>query len=155
MLTDFEFFIATLPDWDGKDRVTELQNLVNAAITVYDKGKEVRFTNRVRVLIEECFKDNYNRVCNLMFCGKQGMGKSTFARWLFPFYKQETRSPYNEYWTGMVANECLIMESEERPSCVSSPYTEDILCELKVIDYSYTGIDIKQLYAQVLAERKK
>ena len=35
MLTDFEFFIATLPDWDGKDRVSELEKLVEVKTGIY------------------------------------------------------------------------------------------------------------------------
>lgn len=157
-MTQFEEFISTVPKWDGTDRVTELKRLANVTITMYARNKARRDANSVRTLIEEVCRDNSHRFCYFTFYGKQGIGKSFFARWLFPFYEEETPFPFHERWTGMVTNGCLIMESEDRPSRVPSLFADNmlyILCEIEAIDFSYTNIDIKQLYAQVLAEEKE
>lgn len=57
MLTDFEFFIATLPDWDGKDRVTELERLVKMQLVVYAGGGVG--TSPVKRLIIEVIRKKY------------------------------------------------------------------------------------------------
>lgn len=146
MLTDFEFFIATLPDWDGKDRVTELERLVKMQLVVYAGGGVG--TSPVKRLIIEVIRKN----TNIMFCGKQGIGKSTFARWLYPFEQEDMKQIWKEVEIVSLPNNSLIMETtEEKPPLLN----KTSYCYITAIDYSYTEIDIKQLYAQVLAEQKK
>ena len=87
-----------------------------------------------------------------MFCGKQGIGKSTFARWLYPFEQEEMIQIWKEVEIVSLPNNSLILETtEEKPLT----FERTSYCHLCEIDYSYTSIDIKQLYAQVLAEQKK
>lgn len=145
-MTDFEFFIATLPDWDGKDRVTELEKLVKMQLVAYAGGGVG--TSPVKRLIIEVVRKN----TNIMFCGKQGIGKSTFAKWLYPFEQKEMIQRWKEVEIVSLPNNSLILETTEKnpPTFGRTSY-----CHLKAIDYSYTNIDIKQLYAQVLAEEKE
>lgn len=146
MLTDFEFFIATLPDWDGKDRVAELEKLVKMQLVVYAGGGVG--TSPVRKLIIEVIRKN----TNIMFCGKQGIGKSTFARWLYPFEQEEMKQIWKEVEIVSLPNNSLILETtEEEPLS----FGRTSYCHIRDIDYSYTNIDIKQLYAQVLALEEK
>lgn len=146
MLTDFEFFIATLPDWDGKDRVTELERLVKMQLVVYAGGGVG--TSPVKRLIIEVIRKN----TNIMFCGKQGIGKSTFARWLYPFEQEEMIQRWKDVEIVSLPNNSLIMETT-----LDEPlyFGRTSYCYLGEIDYTYTGIDIKQLYTQVLAEQKE
>ena len=146
MLTDFEFFIATLPDWDGKDRVSELEKLVKMQLVAYAGGGVG--TSPVKRLIIEVIRKN----TNIMFCGKQGIGKSTFARWLYPFEQKEMIQRWKDVEMVSLPNNSLILETtEEKPLT----FGRTSYCHLKAIDYTYTSIDIKQLYAQILAEQKK
>ena len=145
-MTDFEFFIATLPDWDGKDRVTELERLVKMQLVVYTGGGVG--TSPVRKLIIEVIRKN----TNIMFCGKQGIGKSTFARWLYPFEQEEMKQIWKEVEMVSLPNNSLILETtEEKPLT----FERTSYCHLCEIDYSYTSIDIKQLYAQVFYGTKE
>lgn len=146
MLTDFEFFIATLPDWDCKDRVSELERLVKMQLVVYTGGGVG--TSPVRKLIIEVIRKN----TNIMFCGKQGIGKSTFARWLYPFEQEEMIQRWKEVEMVSLPNNSLLMETTEEEPLT---FGRTSYCHLGEIDYSYTNIDIKQLYAQVLAEEKE
>lgn len=146
MLTDFEFFIATLPDWDGKDRVTELERLVKMQLVVYAGGGVG--TSPVKRLIIEVIRKN----TNIMFCGKQGIGKSTFARWLYPFEQEEMIQIWKEVEIVSLPNNSLILETTEEEPLT---FERTSYCHLCEIDYSYTNIDIKQLYAQVLAKQKE
>lgn len=151
-MTEFEFFIACLPEWDGRDRVSELETRVKTKITFYEEKKhETGYIINFARLLKECCSDNRNRIIFLTLAGKQGIGKSTFARWLFPFsysFTEKNRS-------GLGANDVVVIEEEEYSTDTYSPYINDIVCEIFAIDYSYTNIDIKQLYAQVLTEQKK
>lgn len=150
MMTQFEYFRRSLPEWDGKNRVAELESKIKATITFHKTCKALEHINIMRML-KECCGDNSNRVLFLTFSGKQGIGKSIFARWLFPFSYLFAKSalPYQD-WTGMIANEVIIVEKEELPKNMFSPYINDIVCEITEIDYSYINIDIKQLYAQIV-----
>lgn len=145
-MTDFEFFIATLPDWDGEDRVTELEKLVKMQLVTYAGGGVG--TSPVKRLIIEVIRKN----TNIMFCGKQGIGKSTFARWLYPFEQEEMMQRGKEVEMVSLPNNSLIFETTEKkpPTFGRTSY-----CHLKAIDYSYTNIDIKQLYAQVFEEERR
>lgn len=107
-MTDFEFFIATLPDWDGEDRVTELEKLVKMQLVTYAGGGVG--TSPVKRLIIEVIRKN----TNIMFCGKQGIGKSTFARWLYPFEQEEMMQRGKEVEMVSLPNNSLILETTEK-----------------------------------------
>ena len=168
MMTDFERFISTLPEWDGKDRVSELEELVKAETIIFDKNKNNptmpdSFEEFLRMNEDyRNYSDKWvNRVvygavygaANIIFCGQQGIGKSTLIRWLFPCDRvkiwQETK-----FDRGLMTNGTSIGESEFLPD-LSASYSGSLICYVGKIDYSYTQIDIKQLYAQVLAEQKE
>lgn len=51
-------------------------------------------------------------------------------------------------------NGVLIHETEFMPT-LSVGYSGSLVCYIRDIDYSYTDIDIKQLYAQVFEEAKE
>ena len=150
MLTDLEFFIATLPDWDGKDRVSELEELVKAGLTIYI-DRNVYISNWVEVsIIHTCVRGK-----DIIINGDQGIGKSTLTRFLFPFEKTEVPPQCKgDIGIATIENGASFIETEDVSMLPASKYGLPIL-NIESIDYSYTGIDIEQLYAQVLAEQKK
>ena len=49
-----------------------------------------------------------------------------------------------------------MQEKKLKPKCKLDRYEEgSLVCYIRDIDYSYTDIDIKQLYAQVFEEAKE
>lgn len=151
MLTDFEFFIATLPDWDGKDRVAELEKLVKAGLAICIDRNYVYISNWVEVsIIHTCVRNK-----DIIINGDQGIGKSTLTRFLFPFEKTEV-PPQCKGDIGIttIENGASFIETEDVSMLPASKYGLPIL-NIESIDYSYTNIDIKQLYAQVFAEAKE
>lgn len=151
MLTDFEFFIATLPDWDGKDRVSELEKLVKAGFAICIDRNYVYISNWVEEsIIHTCVRGK-----DIIINGDQGIGKSTLTRFLFPFEKTEV-PPQCKGDIGIttIENGASFIETEDVSMLPASKYGLSIL-NIESIDYSYTNIDIKQLYAQVLAEQNK
>ncbi len=150
MLTDFEFFIATLPDWDGKDRVSELEKLVEVKTGIYMHKDYHFFVGRWVSLSIIKARDGDS---GLIFLGKQGIGKSTLIRWLFPFRQEVALCEGGEIAT---ANGTKIIEIETGAVSLSALTVLGLpILSIDHIDYSYTSIDIKQLYAQVLAEAKE
>ena len=150
MLTDFEFFIATLPEWDSKDRVAELEKLVKAGLAICIDRNYVYISNWVEVsIIHTCIRGK-----DIIINGDQGIGKSTLTRFLFPFEKTEV-PPQCKGDIGIttIENGASIIETEDVSIIPASKYGFPIL-NIESIDYSYTNIDIKQLYAQVFAEEK-
>lgn len=151
MLTDFEFFIATLPEWDGKDRVTELEKLVKAGLAICIDRNYVYISNWVKgLIIHTCVRGK-----DIIINGDQGIGKSTLTRFLFPFEKTEV-PPQCKGDIGIttIENGASFIETEDVSMLPTSKYGLSIL-NIKSIDYSYIQIDIKQLYAQVFAEAKE
>lgn len=151
MLTDFEFFIATLPDWDGKDRVSELQRFVKAGFAICIDRNYVYISNWVEgSIIHTCVRGK-----DIIINGDQGIGKSTLTRFLFPFEKTEV-PPQCKGDIGIttIENGASFIETEDVSMLPASKYGLSIL-NIESIDYSYTNIDIKQLYAQVFTEQKK
>lgn len=151
MLTDFEFFIATLPDWDGKDRVSELEKLVKIETKIFyvDKGycRDYPYVWLRRIIIR-----TFQGVTDIFFVGKQGIGKSTLISYLFPF--EHEIYPDLKTEARLTANCVSVHEVEYMPN-LPAKYSGSLICYIGDIDYSYMNIDIKQLYAQVLAEQKK
>ena len=152
MLTDFEFFIATLPDWDGKDRVKELEELVQADTVVFDKSEGGYYGNYSSKWVRRVISQVFRGGTDIIFSGKQGIGKSNLIRYLFPF--EFTVMPNSPTEERLIANHVGIHEVEKL-SNVPTEYSGGLICFLGNIDLSYTQIDIEQLYAQVLAEQKK
>lgn len=154
MLTEFEFFIAYLPDWDGKDRVTELEKLVKAETKILDENKGYRYRDYSDKWVRRVIREIRQGVTDIFFIGEQGCGKSTLIRYLLPFeclpYPEITNAE-----TILTANCVSVHEAEQVPNRLPDDYSGSLICYIRDIDYSYIDIDIKQLYAQVLAEQKK
>ena len=89
----FELYFKNLPEWDGKDRVTELARRVS------DKDVWVRAFHRWMLAITAQWTGSGNRgrransVAPLLVSTTQGLGKSTFCRMLLP---QELRDYFTE-----------------------------------------------------------
>ena len=89
----FELYFKNLPEWDGKDRVTELARRVS------DKDVWIRSFHRwmLAVTAQWTGSDNRGRRANsvapLLVSPTQGLGKSTFCRMLLP---QELRDYFTE-----------------------------------------------------------
>ena len=89
----FELYFKNLPEWDGKDRVTELARRVS------DKDVWVRAFHRWMLAVTAQWTDSDNRgrransVAPLLVSPTQGLGKSTFCRMLLP---QELRDYFTE-----------------------------------------------------------
>lgn len=151
MLTDFEFFIATLPDWDGKDRVSELEKLVKIGTKIFyaDIGYCREYP---RVWVRRIIRRIVEGVTDIFFVGEQGIGKSTLISYLFPF--EHEIYPDLKTEARLIANCVSVHEVEYMPN-LPTEYSGCLICYIGDIDYSYTNIDIKQLYAQVLAKQKK
>lgn len=151
MLTEFEFFIATLPDWDGKDRESELEELVKAGLAICIDRNYVYISNWVEVsIIHTCVRGK-----DIIINGDQGIGKSTLTRFLFPFEKTEVPPQCKgDIGIATIENGASFIETEDVSMLPASKYGIPIL-NIESIDYSYTNIDIKQLYAQVLAKEKE
>ena len=89
----FELYFKNLPEWDGKDRVTELAKRVS------DKDVWVRAFHRWMLAVTAQWTGSGNRgrransVAPLLVSPTQGLGKSTFCRMLLP---QELRDYFTE-----------------------------------------------------------
>ena len=89
----FELYFKNLPEWDGKDRVTELARRVS------DKDVWVRAFHRWMLAITAQWTGSGNRgrransVAPLLVSPTQGLGKSTFCRMLLP---KELRDYFTE-----------------------------------------------------------
>ena len=89
----FEFYFKNLPEWDGKDRVTELAKRVS------DKDVWVRSFHRWMLAVTAQWTGSGNRgrransVAPLLVSPTQGLGKSTFCRMLLP---KELRDYFTE-----------------------------------------------------------
>lgn len=145
-MTDFTEFIYSLPQWDGKDRVSELQRLVSIKTGIYI-FKDYHF------ILGDWVTMSILKVCDggegLIFQGTQGIGKSTLIRWLFPFRQEVSSREGVEIAT--TASGTKLIETEDVSILPVDTIGLPILY-LEYIDYSYTSIDVKQLYAQVLAK---
>lgn len=149
MLTDFEFFIATLPEWDGKDRVSELGKLVKIETKIF--YSDIGYCREYpRVWVRRIIRRILQGTTDIFFVGEQGIGKSTLISYLFP-YKHEM---YPETEARLIGNGVVIHETEFMPT-LPVGYSGSLVCYIRDIDYSYTDIDIKQLYAQVFEEAKE
>ena len=89
----FELYFKNLPEWDGKDRITELAKRVS------DKDVWIRSFHRWMLAVTAQWKGSGNRgrransVAPLLVSPTQGLGKSTFCRMLLP---QELRDYFTE-----------------------------------------------------------
>ena len=89
----FELYFTNLPEWDGKDRVTELARRVS------DKDVWIRSFHRWMLAVTAQWTGSGNRgrransVAPLLVSPTQGLGKSTFCRMLLP---QELRDYFTE-----------------------------------------------------------
>ena len=89
----FELYFNNLPEWDGKDRVTELAKRVS------DKDVWVRAFHRWMLAVTAQWTGSGNRgrransVAPLLVSPTQGLGKSTFCRMLLP---KELRDYFTE-----------------------------------------------------------
>ena len=89
----FELYFNNLPEWDGKDRVTELAKRVS------DKDVWVRAFHRWMLAVTSQWTGSGNRgrransVAPLLVSPTQGLGKSTFCRMLLP---KELRDYFTE-----------------------------------------------------------
>ncbi len=89
----FELYFKNLPEWDGKDRVTELARRVS------DKDVWIRSFHRWMLAVTAQWTGSGNRgrransVAPLLVSTTQGLGKSTFCRMLLP---QELRDYFTE-----------------------------------------------------------
>ena len=89
----FELYFKNLPEWDGKDRVTELARRVS------DKNVWVRSFHRWMLAVTAQWTGSGNRdrransVAPLLVSPTQGLGKSTFCRMLLP---KELRDYFTE-----------------------------------------------------------
>ena len=147
-MTQFEEFITTLPEWDSKDRVTELEKLVKAEIKIF--YTKIGFTQYPyawpRILIKKILQG----VTDIFFVGEQGVGKSTLISYLFPF--KHEMYPAFKAEARLIGNGVVVYETEFMPT-LSVGHSESLICYIGDIDYSYTEIDVKQLYAQVLKNK--
>ena len=89
----FELYFTNLPEWDGKDRVTELARRVS------DKDVWIRSFHRWMLAVTAQWTGSGNRdrransVAPLLVSPTQGLGKSTFCRMLLP---KELRDYFTE-----------------------------------------------------------
>ena len=89
----FELYFKNLPEWDDKDRVTELAKRVS------DKDVWIRSFHRWMLAVTAQWTGSGNRgrransVAPLLVSPTQGLGKSTFCRMLLP---QELRDYFTE-----------------------------------------------------------
>ena len=89
----FELYFKNLPEWDGKDRITELARRVS------DEDVWVRSFHRWMLAVTAQWTGSGNRgrransVAPLLVSPTQGLGKSTFCRMLLP---QELRDYFTE-----------------------------------------------------------
>ena len=151
MLTDFEFFIATLPDWDGKDRVSELEKLVKIETKIF--YSDIGYCREYpRVWVRRIIRRILQGTTDIFFVGEQGIGKSTLISYLCPF--KHEMYPDLKTEARLTGKGVVVHETELMPN-LSVWYSGCLICYIRDIDYSYIDIDIKQLYAQVFAEGKE
>lgn len=150
-MTQFEEFITTLPEWDGKDRVSELEKLVKIETKIFyaDIGYCREYP---RVWVRRIIRRVLHGVTDIFFVGEQGIGKSTLISYLFPV--EYEIYPDSKTEARVIGKSVIVHEVEYVPN-LSVWYSGSLICYIRDIDYSYTDIDIKQLYAQVLAEQKE
>lgn len=143
--------MATLPEWDGKDRVSELEKLVKIETKIFysDIGY---YREYPRVWVRRIIRRILQGTTNIFFIGEQGIGKSTLISYLFPF--KHEMYPAFKAEARLIGNGVVVYETEFMPT-LSVGYSGSLVCYIRDIDYSYTDIDIKQLYAQVFEEAKE
>lgn len=149
-MTQFEEFISILPEWDGRDRVTELEKLVKIETKIF--YTKIGFTQYPYAWLRVAIKKILQGVTDIFFVGEQGIGKSTLISYLFPFEYEIYPDLRTE--ARLIANCVSVHEVEFMPN-LPAEYSESLICYIRDIDYSYIDIDIKQLYAQVFAEGKE
>lgn len=152
-MTEFEEFISTLPKWDDKDRVTELEKLVKAETKILNEKHGYRYRDYSNEWVRRVIREILRGITDIFFIGEQGLGKSTLIRYLLPFECVPYQGITNVE-TILTANCLGVHEAERVPNQLPDDYSGTLICHIKDIDYSYTDIDLKQLYAQVLAEKK-
>lgn len=151
MLTDFEFFIATLPEWDNKDRVSELEKLVKIETKIF--YSDIGYCREYpRVWVRRIIRRILQGTTDIFFVGEQGIGKSTLISYLCPF--KHEMYPDLKTEARLTGKGVVVHETELMPN-LSVWYSGCLVCYIRDIDYSYTNIDIKQLYAQVFEEEKE
>lgn len=153
-MTQIEEFMATLPEWDGKDRVTELEKLVKAETKILDENNGHRYRDYSDKWVRRVIREILRGVTDIFFIGEQGCGKSTLIRYLLPFEYVPYQGMTNAE-TILTANCISVHEGEWVPNQLPDDYSGSLICHIRDIDYSYTNIDIKQLYAQVFTLEKK
>lgn len=150
-MTQFEEFITTLPEWDGKDRVTELEKLVKIETKIFyaDIGYCREYP---RVWVRRIIRRILQGTTDIFFVGEQGIGKSILISYLCPF--KHEMYPDLKTEARLIGKSVVVHETELMPN-LSVWYSGCLVCYIRDIDYSYIDIDIKQLYAQVFAEAKE
>lgn len=150
-MTQFEEFITTLPEWDGKDRVRELEKLVKIETKIF--YSDIGYCREYpRVWVRRIIRRILQGTTDIFFVGEQGIGKSTLISYLFPY--EYEMYPDLKTEARLTGNGVVIHEAEFMPT-LSVGYSRSLVCYIRDIDYSYTDIDIKQLYAQVFALEEK
>ena len=150
-MTQFEEFITTLPEWDGKDRVRELEKLVKIETKIF--YSDIGYCREYpRVWVRRIIRRILQGTTDIFFVGEQGIGKSTLISYLFPY--EYEMYPDLKTEARLTGNGVVIHETEFMPT-LSVGYSRSLVCYIRDIDYSYTDIDIKQLYAQVFALEEK
>lgn len=149
-MTQFEEFKQNLPEWDGNDRVAELMRFVIADTELVTfKHKQLDCTTVwPRFLVKYCIDEGR---ANIVIQGEQGIGKSTFVRWLCPFI--ENKEPQMTFM--QIGNSLLFeTQSEILPEIKPDNCGTDIfICHIKFLQFKYTQIDLEQLYAQILLNK--
>lgn len=150
-MTRFKEFITTLPEWDGKDRVSELEKLVKIETKIF--YSDIGYCREYpRVWVRKTIRRILQGTTDIFFVGEQGIGKSTLISYLCPF--KHEMYPAFKAEARLIGNGVVVYETEFMPT-LSVGYSRSLVCYIRDIDYSYTDIDIKQLYAQVFEEAKE
>ena len=153
----FELYFTNLPEWDGKDRVTELARRVS------DKDVWIRSFHRWMLAVTAQWTGSGNRgrransVAPLLVSPTQGLGKSTFCRMLLP---QELRDYFTESFDltnassaeNKLASYGLInLDEFDRLPASRMPLLKNLM-QMEDLRVRRTPIDHAQLYAQLLYE---
>lgn len=142
---EYKEFFKSLPKWDGKDRVSELQQLVKIRAThLPPRGKRSNEADWFNFVVRQVVVSGK---ADAVIAGNEA---DELIAWLCPFAEVLIEEIVDNL---LSVNEgsVLVAGNKTLHAIASTPrYKWTIAMEIWKIDNNYKSLDVKQLYAQIL-----